>query len=106
MVETAQGALQPDPIPSMQYANDISLMTSYKGMWDIVRLGGESFFHNSLLHGGRCPVILGGITPFIQSSTNPTIHMTLISLLGCGLPRWVYSWFTSDLSSHRPAALT
>ena len=60
VVEAAQGALEPEPIPAVQYADDIGLMALYKWMPDILRLGIESRSHDSLLHDGRCPVILWG----------------------------------------------
>ena len=58
VIEAPQRPLNPESVPSVEYADDIGVMTLYKWMRDIVRFGSESFLHNSLLHAERCPVIL------------------------------------------------
>ena len=57
VVEAAQGALESEPIPTVQQANDIGLVLLYKWLRSIVCLGIESLLHNSLLPNGRCSVI-------------------------------------------------
>src|SRR3974390_429669 len=56
IIETAQGALKSESVPAVQNTNDVGLVTLYKRVRDIVRLGNESLLHNALLPDERCPV--------------------------------------------------
>jgi hypothetical protein len=75
MIEAAEGTLEPEPIPSLQYTDDIGLMTLYKWMRDIVRWR-SCLLHKLLLPDGRC------LVSFLR----------MVFTLVAALPRWVHLW--------------